>query len=94
MNNTYFGKVESGYYQGRPVTERVRDLLVEHSPFDSSEVDQYVQLIELSLKVGEKQGIQNGSQALTKVLDQIRPDDDIPSRLENLLPTLLENLQG
>ena len=83
----YFERVESGYYQGQPVTERVRDLLTEHSPFESHEVDKVVIGLNCALEQGKARGIDSEGM-LTGLLDQIQPGDDIPSKLEEAMSNL------
>ena len=54
----YFERVESGYYQDKPVTERVRDLLTEHSPFEPHEVNQVVIVLNCALERIDKRQYQ------------------------------------
>ncbi len=84
----YFTKVERGDYENISPVKRMRDLLNEVSPFDDSEVQQYVDLISLAVEQGEAQGIP-AKKNLGKILDQIGPEDDVPIKIAGLLPNLL-----
>jgi hypothetical protein len=86
----YFERVESGYYQDKPVTERVRDLLAEHSPFEPHEADQVVIVLNRALEQGKARGIDSEGM-LTGLLDQIQLGDDIPSKLEEAMSNLEVN---
>jgi hypothetical protein len=85
---SYFTKVERGDYENISPVERLRDLLTEVSPFNGSEVDQYVDLISLAVEQGEAQGVP-ARKNLGKILDQIGPEDYVPTKIAGLLPNLL-----
>ena len=85
--STYFSRLNSGYYEDKPVLERLKDLLTEHSPFAEHEVRVMITMTKGAIGLGETIG-KNSSEILAKLLDQIKPGDDIPSKLGGALDAL------
>ena len=77
--STYFSRLNSGYYEDKPVLERLKDLMTE-GHFDEYERDRVLILTKRVIELGESLG-KDSSEILAKSLDQIKPGDKITLRL-------------